>query len=199
METGGWRPAGCFDSLNGMAATKRVTRIGIVSDTHVPVSIPALPKPLLTGLSGVDLILHAGDLVSLDVLDRLDRIAPTTGVYGNMDPPEVCERLSHQEIIAIAGRSIGLKHGHQRHALQRQYITSDYDAPEFDLFYQAMAAQLPGSEIIVFGHFHRPLVKEWNGITFINPGAVTPSHGRSTFAILELGDRLNVRMVELDL
>jgi len=182
-----------------MAETKGIVRIGIVSDTHVPISIPSLPDSLLDRLSGVDLILHAGDLVSLDVLDRLNRIAPTTAVFGNMDPPEVCERLSRQESVAIAGRSIGLKHGHQRHDLQRRYITSDYDAPEFDLFYQAMATQLPDADIIVFGHFHRPLVKEWNGITFINPGAVAPSHGRSTFAILELGDRVDVKIVGLDL
>lgn len=182
-----------------MALTKRTTRVGIVSDTHVPVSLPSLPDRLLTELSGVDLILHAGDLVSLDVLDELDRIAPTTAVFGNMDPPEVRERLRAQETIEVAGRSIGLKHGDQRHELQRRYIALDYDAPEFELFYQAMASQLPGAEIIVFGHFHRPLAREWNGITFINPGAVAPSHGRSTFAVLELNGGMKVRIVELGL
>jgi len=182
-----------------MAETKRIIRIGLVSDTHVPVSLPSLPDPLLDGLSGVDLILHAGDLVSLDVLDRLEEIAPTTAVFGNIDPPEVRELLNAQETIEIGGRSIGLKHGDQRHDLQRRYIALDYDAREFDLFYQAMVTQLPDCDVIVFGHFHRPLVKEWKGITFVNPGAVAPSHGRSTFAILELGDRVDVRMVELDL
>jgi len=182
-----------------MAKANGVIRIGIVSDTHVPVSLPSLPDPLIDGLAGVDLILHAGDLVSLGVLKQLEEIAPTRAVFGNMDPPEVRELLNARETIEIAGRSIGLKHGDQRHELQRRYIALDYDAPEFELFYQAMATQLPEAEIIVFGHFHRPLVKEWEGITFVNPGAVAPSHGRSTFAVLELGDRLNVRMVELSL
>ena len=182
-----------------MAETKRIIRIGLVSDTHVPVSLPSLPDPLLDSLAGVDLILHAGDLVSPDVLDRLNGIAPTRAVFGNMDPPEVRQKLNRQEMIEIAGRRIGLKHGDQRHDLQRRYIALDYDAPEFELFYQAMATQLPNAKIIVFGHFHRPLVKEWEGITFVNPGAVAPSHGRSTFAVLELGDRVDVRIVEIDL
>jgi len=182
-----------------MAETKRIIRIGLVSDTHVPVSLPSLPDPLLDGLAGVDLILHAGDLVSLGVLKQLEEIAPTRAVFGNMDPPEVKQKLNRQEMIEIAGRRIGLKHGDQRHALQRRYIALDYDAPEFGLFYQAMATQLPDCDIIVFGHFHRPLVKEWKGITFVNPGAVAPSHGRSTFAILELSDRVEAEIIELPL
>jgi len=180
-----------------MDKENRNVRIGLVSDTHVPVSIPSLPESLIDGLAGVDLILHAGDLVSLDVLDRLNRIAPTTAVFGNMDPPEVRQKLNRQELLEIADRRIGLKHGDQRHELQRRYIALDYDAPEFELFYQAMTTQLPDCEILVFGHFHRPLVKEWKGITFINPGAVAPSHGRSTFAVLEFGDRVDVRIVEI--
>jgi len=163
-------------------------RIGLVSDTHVPASLRRLPDELLRALDGVDAILHAGDLVSLGVLDALCAIAPTTAVVGNMDPPEVAACLQRREILDLGGRVIGLKHGDQSRALQNRYIGLSYDAPEFDLFYQAMIAQLPGADIIVFGHFHVPVIRERDGILFINPGAVAPSHGRSTFAILEIGE-----------
>jgi uncharacterized protein len=167
-------------------------RIGLVSDTHVPKSLPQLPGELLERLAGVDRILHAGDLVDLDVLQTLERIAPTTAVVGNMDPPEVVKSLPETAVLELGGRRIGLKHGHQRHDLQRQYIGKPYDAPEFDLFFQAMATQLPDCGIIVFGHFHAPLVRRWNDILFINPGAIAPPHQGPTYALLTLGDPVDV-------
>jgi len=104
-------------------------KIALVSDTHVPASLPRLPDRLLKELRGVDAILHAGDLVTLDVLEVLGAIAPTTAVVGNMDPPEVTRRLNAQEILKLGGRTIGLKHGHQPRRLQSRYIGLAYDAP----------------------------------------------------------------------
>jgi len=173
-------------------------KIGLVSDTHVPTSLARLPDELLARLEGVDAILHAGDLVSQGVIERLSRIASTTAVAGNMDPPEVARRLPNRVTLDFGGRSIGLKHGHQPHALQDRYIGLGYDAPEMELFYQAMAAQLPDAEVIVFGHFHAPLVRRWNDRLFVNPGAVVPTRGRSTFAFLEIGAHVEARIVELD-
>ena len=173
-------------------------KIALIADTHVPASLPRLPDRLLRELSRVDAILHAGDLVTLSVLEELAAIAPTTAVFGNMDPPEVARKLNAQETLKLGGRTIGLKHGHQPKRLQSRYIALSYDAPAFELFYQAMAAQLPDAEIIVFGHFHRPVVKEWNDRLFINPGAIAPTHGRSSFAVLELGENVVPRIIELD-
>lgn len=127
----------------------------------------------------------------------LGTMAPTTAVTGNMDPPEVTRQLNAQETLKLGGRTLGLKHGHQPKRLQSRYISFSYDASEFDLFYQAMANQLPNTEIIVFGHFHVPVIKEWNDRLFINPGAVAPSHGRSSFAVLELGENVVPRIIEL--
>lgn len=172
-------------------------RIGLVSDTHVPTSLSRLPDRLLAHLEGVDAILHAGDLIHLSVVELLEQIAPTTAVAGNMDPPEVARALPDRVILSLGGRSVGLKHGHQDHALQDRYIGLGYDAPEMELFYQAMAAQLPAAEIIVFGHFHAPVVKPWNDRLFVNPGAVAPGHGRSTFAFLELNTEVKVQIVNL--
>lgn len=172
-------------------------RIALVSDTHVPTSIRRVPEALLEAVRGVDRILHAGDLIEYAVFEQLDAIAPTTAVSGNMDPPELKTKLRDRELLQIAGRTIGLSHGHQRHALQDRYIAFSYDDPEFDLFYQAMVTQLPGAEIIVFGHFHQPVVKHWNDVLFINPGSIAPPHRRPTCALLDLRDEIDVRIVEL--
>jgi putative phosphoesterase len=174
-------------------------KIALVSDTHVPSSLARLPATLLDRLDreSVDAILHAGDIVRLNVIEELNRIATTTAVAGNMDPPEVTETLPDRAILRLGGRTIGLQHGHQRHALQDRYIGLGYDTPEMDLFYQAMATQLPDAEIIVFGHFHVPVVKRWNDRLFVNPGSVAPTNGRSTFALLDLGAEIHAHIVEL--
>ncbi len=177
--------------------TPIAVRIALLSDTHVPRALPSLPGELLDRLAGVDHILHAGDLSCGSVIERLESIAPTTAVVGNMDPPELRARLRDREVLKLAGRTIGLAHGHQRHALQDRYIGLDYEDDAFTLFYEAMAAQLPDAEIIVFGHFHRPVVKNWKGVLFINPGSIAPPHTRPTFAMLELGDDVDVCIVEL--
>lgn len=69
-------------------------RIGVISDTHVPVRARALPGAVFDIFAGVDLILHAGDLITLDVLAELQTIAPVLAVHGNVDRPEVIERLT---------------------------------------------------------------------------------------------------------
>ena len=164
----------------------KALRVGIISDTHASRSASEVPSQLFDRLQEVDHILHAGDIVSLPVLEALEAIAPLTAVAGNMDPPELRRRLKRREIIELAGRVIGLSHGHQPHALQDHYIAHDYNEAPFDLFFGVMREQLPGAEIIIFGHFHRPVVRTWRNRLFINPGSVAPPHREPTFALLDL-------------
>ncbi len=171
--------------------------VALLSDTHIPATLSQLPEALVRALKDVDWILHAGDIVSADVLDRLSDIAPTVAVAGNMDPPEVARRLNDREILQLGGVTVGLKHGHQSHGVQAHYIGHAYDAPQMELFYQLMSAQLPGADVIVFGHFHRPVIRTWQGITFVNPGAVAAPPGQATFALLDLTEALDVRIVAL--
>jgi putative phosphoesterase len=172
-------------------------KIAAIADTHVPTSRADLPDELLTRLHNVDRILHAGDLVTLRVLERLSAIAPTDAVAGNMDPPEVRAALPLRRLIRLAGRTIGLHHGHQRHTLQSRYIAHDYHSPAFELFYEAMTSQLPGAELIVFGHFHSPVVVEWRGVLFVNPGSIAPPHAWPTYAEIEIDRTIEARIVGL--
>ena len=172
-------------------------RIALLSDTHVPTGLKHLPEALMKGIRDVDAILHAGDIVTKPVLDVLQRIAPTTAVAGNMDPPELKQLLKGREVLEFGKYRIGLHHGHQSHGVQSHYITESYDSPHMTVFFQLMHTQLPGAEIIVFGHFHRPVIKTWNDILFINPGAVVSSHGAASYAILELADAPQARIISL--
>lgn len=172
-------------------------RIALVSDTHIPTNLNRLPEALLNQISGVDAILHAGDIVSASVLRTLRSIAPTTAVVGNSDPPEVASTLADQELLSLGGRTIGLKHGHQPHGVQSHYIGQPYDSPEMEVFFQLMASQLPTAEIIVFGHFHRPVIRQWNDVLFINPGAVSSPRGEQSFAMLDLSDTVTAQILPL--
>ncbi len=173
-------------------------RIGLIADTHVPKALQHLPESLVRVFSGVECIVHAGDLVALPVLETLGAIAPTLAVAGNCDPPEVARQLPERATIRLDGCRIGVHHGHQRHALQILYVGRRYEAPEFDMFYQAMITQLPGCDVIVFGHFHAPVVQEWHGVLFVNPGSVAPPHLRPTCAVLEIGAQVSARVLLID-
>lgn len=88
-------------------------KIGVIADTHVKTEEQLVSlKDVVEGhLSGVDMILHAGDLVSVAVMDYLEEVAPTVAVCGNMDFPEVKAALPTEEVIEAAGFKIGLTHG----------------------------------------------------------------------------------------
>lgn len=88
-------------------------KIALVADTHIPERIPALPSQLLNYLHTVDLILHAGDFIRLDVMESLQAIAEAVAVYGNADEPEVVRQLPRKQLLSLANRRLGLIHGDQ--------------------------------------------------------------------------------------
>lgn len=148
-------------------------RVGVVSDTHVPDRQPTVPTAVLEGLRGVDLIVHAGDLTSLAVVEVLGRIAPVHAVWGNMDPPEVRARLEKTVLIQVAGRTIAVMHGHgppaETEALARE--------------------SFPEADVVVFGHTHRSL-REYRGRTLVfNPGpAVRALWWKASYGVLDIPD-----------
>ncbi len=174
-------------------------RIALLSDTHVPTLLPELPSQLLERLAGVDLILHAGDLVSIEVLESLQSIADTVAVHGNVDYHQVVSQLPRRQLLSVVGREVGLIHGNQAPRIERQYLQGgSYDSPAMETFYQYLAHELPDAEIIVFGHVHVPVVKHWNDRLLVNPGAVAPYRGHSSFGLLDLhADRVRPQIIEL--
>lgn len=179
------------------------TRIGLVSDTHVPIRCRELPAALFAALEGVDLILHAGDVGELTVLDRLSELAPVIGVHGNDDSQESRQSLPYRTVVATTGTRILLWHSHYEDR-QDELASRQGDAFLPKLERTARQSQEAGAAVAVFGHWHIPLVRTVDGVLLINPGAVASGNEitrqlRQTVAILETHENggLSVRHIDL--
>lgn len=145
--------------------------LGLISDTHYPDRCRTLPPAIFDALAGVDLILHAGDVGALSVLDELARIAPVSAVHGNDELEGAADILPSQQVLFLAGRRLLLYHGHfpdRREELANRKI----DAWMPKLTHWADLAREAGASIIVYGHTHIPWATEVNGVWLINPGAI---------------------------
>lgn len=158
--------------------------IGLISDTHIPGRRKNFPHDVFGVFKDVDLILHAGDIVSQEILDLLGTIAPVTAVAGNNDPPELADRLGTERILQLGGYTVGLTHGH----LGKAKTTADRA-------YEAFS----GVDVIVFGHSHRPLIEQRGTTLLVNPGSPTDRlrNHLYTVALLELGEMPRATLVGL--
>jgi putative phosphoesterase len=141
-------------------------RIGIISDTHIP-RFSQLPEQIWTLFAEVELIIHAGDLSILRVLDELETLAPVVAVQGNVEQEEVVLKLPIKREIRVAGYRIGVVHilGESR-------------------YYSRTARQeFPDARIVVFGHSHNPYNIEHNGQLLFNPGSATDRRRQPTCSV----------------
>ncbi len=125
--------------------------IGLVSDTH-----GQFRDELRTALSGVSLILHAGDVGGEPVLRALSAIAPVRAVFGNVDDPSD-PNLQARVHLTLGGRTIHVSHGHELGSPTPEGMLRAYPA-----------------DILVFGHTHRALVERSGDRLVVNPGAAGP-------------------------
>lgn len=143
-------------------------RLGIISDTH------GLLRPEVFELfDGVDRILHAGDIGSLDILTELEALAPVSAVFGNTDGGEIRARVPAVQRLRLDGFDVVVTHGDQ------------LGSPTPD----GLHAEFPDAEILVYGHTHRPLLTIVDVVvTVMNPGgAGSPRFGLPpSVGILEL-------------
>jgi len=161
-------------------------KIGLISDTHLTSPVESLPPEVARQFVGVDAILHAGDLVSMHVLNELGAVAPVQAVRGNADLVD-CHSLPLTRIVEHGGTRIGLCHG---------------DGSPHDLSQRVLGCFSGCSvDVIVFGHSHKPSIEERAGVVLVNPGSAT--HPRAgavrSVAILELsGAKATARILSLD-
>ena len=158
-------------------------RVGVLSDTHVPAAARSLPPVVFELFKNVDLILHAGDIVDLSVLDELRTIAPVEAVAGNMDGSEAHLTLSSKKIILLGAFKTGLIHGKYKIDIQREMIRKEFD--DIDL--------------IVYGHSHTPFWGKIHGVYFLNPGSPTDKRHApyNSVALLEVGDELKAEIIRI--
>lgn len=131
-------------------------RIGVISDTHIP-HFKQIPEAVWEHLAGVELIIHAGDLSILSVLNELATIAPVVAVQGNIEQEEVMLKLPIKREIMVGTCRIGIVHilgdSHNRVHLARQ--------------------EFPNARCVVYGHSHIPYNQEHNGQLLFNSGSAT--------------------------
>src|SRR3989338_7005039 len=101
-------------------------KIGVLSDTHIPKAASDLPEIVYAELKNIDMIFHAGDLVQLEVLEKLQKIAPTYAVFGNMDMDDVRSALPEKDTVTIEGFKIGIIHGYGPPAKLVESISKEF-------------------------------------------------------------------------
>ena len=132
----------------------------VISDTH-----GRLPDSVIPVLRIADVIIHAGDLDTEDILNRLLGMAPVVAVRGNMDRGPWASCLSRMEIFQIGRHRICLLH--------------DLSALDMD----PLAA---GIDVIIHGHTHQPMNEKRNHVLFINPGSASHPRNRSGASVMKL-------------
>jgi putative phosphoesterase len=142
---------------------KEVRKLGLISDTH-----GLLREAAVRTLRGSDLILHAGDVGSPEILTALKTIAPVVAVRGNVDTGDWAEALPLSEVIQAGPVMIYMLH-----------ILQDLD----------INPAVPGFQIVVSGHSHKPGQTKKDGVLYINPGSAGPRRFQlpMTVARLDLG------------
>ena len=158
-------------------------KIGVISDTHIPTDAKQIPRKILEQFKETELILHAGDLVELYVLDALREIAKLKAVFGNMDSPQVRKVLPAKEIIQIKNFKIGLIHGWGPPEQLKENVRGDFE----DI------------DAIVYGHSHSPVNEFFQGVLFFNPGSPTDKvfAPYNCYGILEIGDSVRGKIIRL--
>lgn len=134
-------------------------RIVLISDTHIPHRARGLPETVWEQVEAADVVMHAGDWVTVDLLDELEeRSARLVGCWGNNDGPALRARLPERAEVTLAGVRFTVVH--------ETGASAGRDA--------RMAKAYPQTDLLVFGHSHIP----WDstaasGLRLLNPGSPT--------------------------
>ena len=129
-----------------------------------------LPAECVSRLEQADLILHAGDFVSLAVLEELRRLAPVEGVVGNMDEAALRNVLPKRQTVQIEEVNVGMLHVPGPAAGRGERLVSAF----------------PGCAAVVYGHTHLPEVSRLDDVWVLNPGSPTERRGAPAHSMLIL-------------
>jgi len=161
-------------------------RIAVLSDTHLIDTAEA--RTFLLDLVGglldpVDMVIHAGDMVALELLDVFEGY-PLHIVRGNMDPSS--PEIPVKKVIEIKGFKIGLIHGWGPVEGIEDRVYREFS--QFSL------------DCLVYGHSHVPVCHERRGILFFNPGSATDRRNMSchTVGLLEIDTSIKGTIIRLD-
>lgn len=133
--------------------------VTVVADTHVPARARDLPAPVWAAIGAADVVVHAGDWVSVALLDEFEaRSRLLVAVWGNNDGAELRARLPEVARVTIDGLRIAVVHE-----------TGGRDGRE-----RRADAAYPETDVLFFGHSHIPWdTMSPNGLRLLNPGSPT--------------------------
>ncbi len=157
-------------------------KIGVISDTHLTRCDSALASILNTCFSDVEMILHAGDVVEMGVLDMF-RGREVKAVSGNMDSPGVREQLPPKLELTLEGIRIGLIHGWGNPFGIRSRLRQAFG----------------NIDCLVYGHTHQAFNETRDGVLFFNPGSPSGSFfsSKKTVGILEINNGISGKILEI--
>jgi putative phosphoesterase len=134
--------------------------VAVISDTHMPRGARRLPQPFVEQIAGADLLLHAGDFVTVEVLRELEAIGPPlVGVHGNVDTAELRRRLPAERVVRVEDARLAMVHDAGPRAGRLERMRARFG----DV-----------ADAVVFGHSHLPLhERAEDGFQIFNPGSPT--------------------------
>jgi len=133
-------------------------RVAVLSDTHAPRHWKTLPVRVAEIVTGVDLILHAGDVCVPQVLDELAAFAPVRVVLGNNDGFDIAAWGAPEKIeLDLDGLAVAMIH----------------DSGPAQGRIRRMRRRFPEADLVVYGHSHIPMDLTENGLRIFNPGSAT--------------------------
>ena len=160
-------------------------KAGILSDTHLGGAEPEFIRLVNHCFKDCEIIIHAGDLTSVRVLDAFaDRTVHA--VHGNMCDFDSGRALPRELTFQLGNFAIGLTHG--------AHLGRDIESNLWNLF--------PEVDCMIYGHTHRPVCHRQGSVLIVNPGTFrgTGRYGApGTYAILEAGDELTCTLHEVAL
>ena len=146
-------------------------KIAILSDTH------GLLRPeVVEQLQEADAILHGGDINKQSIVDELRQYAPLYVVRGNNDK-EWAEEIPHDLTVTLEGVTFYMVHNKKE-----------------------VPADLSGLDVVVFGHSHKYVEEEKDGVWWLNPGSCGPRrfHQEITMMMVEVADG-QIRVEKIDI
>jgi putative phosphoesterase len=160
--------------------------LALIADTHLPRRSRALRSACVEQLRAADLILHAGDFTTHEVLDEIRALGPPVhAVHGNVDCARLRRALPAERIVAAGPCRIALVH----------------DAGPARARMRRLRRRFPQTDAVVFGHSHMPLHEAQEGFQIFNPGSPTErrrsAHHAMGLAQVE-GRRIRFRHLVLD-
>ncbi len=162
-------------------------RVVVLADTHAPRFWKSCPPPVAAWLRTADLILHAGDVCTANVLVELSCYAPVRAVLGNNDGADVADWGAPPTLeFDIDGLPVAMIH----------------DSGQASGRLRRMHAMFPAAELVVFGHSHIPLDASDTRVRIFNPGSPTDKRRRPrrTLGVLDVADGrlIEAHIVDLD-